>query len=134
MLSDAYPPEHIPAPQKRHILLVDDSEDYRDATARKLEQLGYSVRTANDYHSALPLAEGGDPLDLLITDIVMPGRIHGLSLVNRVRMRRRRLKVIYITSYDLLALTLPDGLVVRKGDGVERLIEAVQEIFSPDGE
>jgi len=112
----------------RHILLVDDSEEYRYATCRSLEQAGYKVTIASDYRQALPILEGTAPLDLMITDIVMPGQIHGFSLANMARMRRKNLRLIFVTAFDV-NLDLAEGPVVLKSEGVEKLLQKVGELF-----
>lgn len=79
------------------ILLVDDDDDVRDFTALVLEEEGYEVRVAARGEAALQLA-AGEPFDLLITDIVMPGW-DGTELVRRVKQIRPELRVLFITGY-----------------------------------
>ena len=55
------------------LLLVEDDPDVRDSTAAILEELGYTVRTAADPTSALETAAAWDALDMVISDVVMPG-------------------------------------------------------------
>src|SRR5690242_7407026 len=84
-----------------HILLVDDEESFRYAASRALEDAGYNVVAAEDYRDALVRLEGRAPIDLLVSDIVMPDRVHGFALARMARMRRRDLKVLYVTAYDI---------------------------------
>src|SRR6185437_11111010 len=56
----------------RQILLVDDDEVFREATARLLRSAGYKVQLAPDFRLALQILESNEPIDLLILDIVMP--------------------------------------------------------------
>ena len=79
------------------ILLVDDDDGVRDFTALVLEEAGYDVRVASRAEAALQLALG-EPFDLLITDVVMPGW-DGTELVRRVKQLRPELKVLFITGY-----------------------------------
>ena len=79
------------------ILLVDDDDDVRDFTALVLEEEGYDVRVASRGEAALQLV-AGEPFDLLITDVAMPGW-DGTELVRRVKQIRPELKVLFITGY-----------------------------------
>jgi CheY-like chemotaxis protein len=80
------------------ILLVDDDDDVRDYTAFVLEDAGFEVRVAARGEAAVQLLATGEPFDLLITDVVMPGW-DGTELARRVKLLRPDLKVLYITGY-----------------------------------
>jgi CheY-like chemotaxis protein len=60
------------------ILLVDDEEGFRYAAAKTLRDSGFDVIAVPDYRGALAALEGSEPLDLLITDVVMPKPVNGL--------------------------------------------------------
>ncbi len=62
---------------------------------------GFEVVIAPDYRLALEELESSLPIDLLITDIVMPERVNGIALSRMARMRRPDIKVIYLTAYDI---------------------------------
>ena len=51
--------------------------------------------------TALEVLEAERPIDLLITDIVMPGSVNGIALSRMARLRRRDLKVVYLTGYNV---------------------------------
>ncbi len=81
------------------LLLVEDEDAVRAFSARALRNKGYNVLEANSGETALEILEGaGDPIDLLVTDVVMP-RLDGPSLVKEVRQSRPDLKVIFISGY-----------------------------------
>ncbi|MEO3429468.1 ATP-binding protein [Pelagibius sp. CAU 1746] len=81
------------------LLLVEDEDAVRAFSARALRNKGYNVLEANSGETALKILEGeGDPIDLLVTDVVMP-RLDGPSLVKEVRQTRPDLKVIFISGY-----------------------------------
>lgn len=81
------------------LLLVEDEDAVRSFSARALRKKGYNVLEANSGEQALEiLAEQGEPVDLLITDVVMP-QIDGPTLVKRVREQRPEMKVIFISGY-----------------------------------
>jgi two-component system cell cycle sensor histidine kinase/response regulator CckA len=81
------------------VLLVEDEDAVRAFGARALRNKGYNVLEANSGESALELLnEQHDPIDLLITDVVMP-RLDGPALVREVRETRPALPVIFISGY-----------------------------------
>ena len=81
------------------VLLVEDEEAVRAFSARVLSNKGYNVLEARSGEDALEvMREHGDPIDLLITDVVMP-RLDGPGLVREVRADRPDLKVIYMSGY-----------------------------------
>ncbi len=81
------------------ILLVEDEDAVRLFGARALRNKGYEVLEARSGEEALELMSGHErPIDLLITDVVMP-RMDGPTLIRAVRERWPRMKVIYISGY-----------------------------------
>src|SRR3546814_2888207 len=81
------------------LLLVEDEDAVRAFSARALRNKGYNVLEANSGETALEiLASQEAPIDLLVTDVVMP-RLDGPSLVREVRQTRPDLKVIFISGY-----------------------------------
>jgi two-component system cell cycle sensor histidine kinase/response regulator CckA len=81
------------------LLLVEDEDAVRAFSARALRKKGYDVLEASSGEHALELmAEQGDKVDLLITDVVMPN-VDGPTLVRRVRETRPEVKVIFISGY-----------------------------------
>ena len=81
------------------LLLVEDEDAVRAFSARALRNKGYNVLEARSGEAALELlSEQQEPIDLLITDVVMP-RLDGPSLVRRVRESRPDMPVIFISGY-----------------------------------
>lgn len=81
------------------LLLVEDEDAVRAFSARALRNKGYNVLEANSGETALEiLGKQEAPIDLLVTDVVMP-RLDGPSLVKEVRQTRPDLKVIFISGY-----------------------------------
>ncbi len=92
------------------ILLVEDEEAIRAISCRRLELLGYDVLCAAGPDEAEQMAaEHGGPLDLLLTDVVMPGR-NGRELYESLQSRQPGLKVLYMSGYTDKAV-LRDGLL-----------------------
>lgn len=92
------------------ILLVEDSEDVRALAADHLASLGYEVLATSSGEEALKLLETGRAIDLLFTDIVMPGGMSGLELIKALADRGSRIPVLATTGYneDLVA-DIPRG-------------------------
>ncbi len=92
------------------VLLVEDDESVRRLAATHLVSLGYDVTTAPDGDSALAALSTDARVDLLLTDVVMPGGLHGPELVERALAAHPRLRVLYTSGYtDGAELTGPDG-------------------------
>ncbi len=84
------------------ILVVDDSEDVLSLAVEHLEGLGYRVLAARSGEEALEVLEraAGGKVDLLFSDIVMPGGVNGLVLAERVRSRLPDVPVLLTTGYN----------------------------------
>jgi PAS domain S-box-containing protein len=93
-----------PAPVARphagaeRILVVEDAEGLRKLTKRLLERQGYTVLVAANADEAIRLFEQNPSIDVLLTDVVMPGA-SGPELTARLVERRPALKVIYMSGY-----------------------------------
>jgi CheY-like chemotaxis protein len=84
------------------VLVVEDSEDVLALAQEHLERLGYTVLTATSGEEALDLIEGlGErKIDLVFSDIVMPGGVNGLVLAETVRERLPGVPVLLTTGYN----------------------------------
>src|ERR1700742_103234 len=91
-------------PAKATILVVDDDEAFREATASVLRSAGYDVTVAAGYRSALEILESDKAVDLLIVDIVMPDGVNGLALARMARLRRPQIGILYLSGYDIPGL------------------------------
>ena len=80
------------------ILVCEDDEDVRALSAESLRGLGYSVVEAADGEAALRMLQGDMPVDLLFTDVVLPG-MTGAVLAKEARAIRPELKVLFTTGY-----------------------------------
>ncbi len=86
------------------ILLVEDNEGVRDYAKDVLTELGYRVLVAADAEEALRLAAQQPAIDLLFTDVVLPGPLTGRDLANRLSQRYPDLPVLYTTGYTRNAI------------------------------
>jgi CheY-like chemotaxis protein len=83
----------------RTVLLVEDEQDVREMTAEHLRDLGYRVLEAQDAAAALRLVQAGAHLDMLVSDVGLPGGMNGRQLADVVRERHPNLPIILITGY-----------------------------------
>jgi CheY-like chemotaxis protein len=81
------------------ILLVEDTGALRRLVARQLEDLGYVVRAVADGPSALAALPELPRLDLLLTDVVMPGGMSGVEIAEAVRARRPGVEVLFMSGF-----------------------------------
>ena len=81
------------------ILIVEDNEGVREVAAEFLEELGYSVIVAEDGPSALMILTRRRDIDLLFTDIVLPGGVMGTQLAERAQQLRPDLPIIFTTGF-----------------------------------
>jgi PAS domain S-box-containing protein len=93
----AVPADPAPAGAVERVLLVDDHAGFRRATARQLQALGCQVREVADGNEALALLRGPEPVDLLLTDLVLPNGPDGLDLAALARHVRPSLRVLVMS-------------------------------------
>ena len=81
------------------VLVVEDDEGVRDTAVELLKQLGYTVLKAADATAALSILDSGIGIDLLFTDVVMPGSLRSTDLVRLARQKTPGLAVLYTSGY-----------------------------------
>jgi len=125
------------APARGTILMVEDESALRTVTRALLVHTGYRVLEAGDAREALALwQKHRGEIDLLFTDMVMPGDLSGLDLAQRIRADRPDLKVIIISGYNTEAAGLSQGseasmIYLAKPCPPERLIRVIGECSPP---
>lgn len=122
------------------ILITEDEAGVRDVAARFLARWGYRILTAESGASALALAEAEPgPIDLLLTDLVMPG-MSGADLARALGARRAGLRVLFMSGYshDVLERSPPPGAappLLRKPFTEADLVRGVREALdAPDAD
>lgn len=91
---------NAPVPRgTERVLVVEDDQAVRELCVSMLTGLGYDVTEASDGHAALALLEQGGAVDLLFTDVVMPGGLNGQQLVQRARQLRPGIKAVLTSGY-----------------------------------
>lgn len=81
------------------ILVAEDDEDVRNTVVELLADLGYRVLKASDAASALVVIDSGMPIDLLFTDVVMPGPLRSPELARKARERLPSIAVLFTSGY-----------------------------------
>ncbi|MDP2333363.1 MAG: response regulator [Reyranella sp.] len=99
----------VPAEPRKKVLLVDDDEAVRAASVGLLASLGYQVVVASSGAEALDLLTRFDDIDVLFTDVVMPGGMDGGEVAKRARALRPGVKVLFASGYF-------EGALVREGN------------------
>ena len=102
------------------MLVVEDDEEVRETAVDMLSDLGYRVLKAKDAQSALAIVESGVPIDLLFTDVVMPGPLRSPELARKTQERWPGVAVLYTSGYT-------ENAIVHGG----RLDEGVELVSKP---
>jgi CheY-like chemotaxis protein len=122
-------PETASLGGKERILIVDDEDGIRRSAVRVLTRYGYSVQEASDGDGALELlGNGGPPVDLVLTDVVMP-RKGGLALYEELRSQGRRVLLMSghtSGDFDALNQAHPGVRILHKPWSVTDLLHAVR--------
>ncbi|WP_428483580.1 ATP-binding protein [Rhodopila sp.] len=120
------PPEPQALPERAEanetVLVVDDEPTVRMLVAEVLEELGYATIEAADGPSGLQIVLSEARIDLLITDVGLPGGLNGRQLADAARHRRPDLKILFITGYA-------DNAAVGKGV-LERGMQVMTKPFA----
>jgi two-component system, cell cycle sensor histidine kinase and response regulator CckA len=116
------------------ILVVEDQDYVRELIMRMLQDLGYTVEVAANGTEALALCAGGLAVDLVVTDVVMPG-MSGPALVSALRAELPGVPVIYISGYTEEMISARGGMdsgtrMISKPFGIERLARVVHEALA----
>jgi CheY-like chemotaxis protein len=110
------------------VLLVEDNPDVANASAGLLEQLGYSVRWVSDAEAALREIDRYG-VDLVFSDIVMPGRIDGLGLARMIKQKHPGLPILLASGYsDAAQSAHADFPILRKPFQLHELSRALSEL------
>jgi CheY-like chemotaxis protein len=110
------------------VLLVEDNPDVATVSAGLLEQLGYTVRRVANAEAALLELEF-DGIDLVFSDIVMPGKMDGLGLARHLRAVRPGLPILLTSGYSDAALNVRgDFPILRKPYEIHQLSQAIAKL------
>ena len=126
-----------PAPQTSTVLLVEDDDAVRELIRTFLERAGYHVVEAATAVDAVTLFDRTTSVDVLLTDISIPGR-SGFALSQTLVARRPSLRVLFMSAYadasDLAAVAERGAALLEKPFSAQSLVSKVRELLSePDG-
>ncbi len=112
------------------VLVVDDEAEIRELVAEWLSSNGYAVRTADSARSALQLLERDSDIDLIFTDIVMPGGLDGFDLSRQAELIRPGIKVLYMSGFAATQVARAArgevARVLRKPFRLDHVLESVE--------
>jgi len=109
------PAMDAPHAQRPTVLIVDDSAEVAEVTSSLFERLGYDTDYRDSADAALKYLAEGTKIDLVFSDIVMPGTIDGVGLAREIRSRYPDLPVLLTTGYSDAAQAAPADLkILRK--------------------
>ena len=89
--------------------MVEDDTDVRSLTVTLLDGLGYRVLEARDGRTALAILRDSRRLDLLLSDLILPGGLSGMEVAAEARRRHAGIKVLFMSGYADGAERLRDG-------------------------
>ncbi len=116
------------------VLVVEDNPDVAEVTATLLEQIGYRVLRAENASDALATVEGGEPIDLLFSDIVMPNGMNGIHLAQEVSDRYPAIPVLLTTGYSDVAEAGETRFpILRKPFELAALEQAIRDAMTGTG-
>jgi PAS domain S-box-containing protein len=118
------------------ILVVEDDDDVRDIASSLLRELGYRVFEADRGSNALTVIDSGAPIDLVFTDVIMPGDIGGMDLARAIKANHKHISVLLTSGYTaqrFLTDDMDEGLqILRKPYNRVELSLAVKSAISRD--
>jgi PAS domain S-box-containing protein len=114
----------VPAPVAASVLLVDDEAPLRTLLAEMLNEAGYKVVEAANGQQGLEILQSQQHIDLLVSDVGMPGNMNGRQLADAARTLHPDLKVVFITGYA-------EHAVIGSGP-LERDMQIMTKPFSLD--
>ncbi|WCT73072.1 ATP-binding protein [Sphingomonas naphthae] len=137
MGSTAEPVSDLPKTGKRTVLVVDDEPTVRMLICELLEDMGHASLEAQDGPTAVTLLNSNTAIDLLITDVGLPGGLNGRQVADAAKVRRPDLKVIFITGFAENAVVgngqLEPGMrLVTKPFAMNTLTAQVADLLAAD--
>ena len=121
------------------VLLVEDNEDNRIIYSTVLRHVGYDVVEAEDGFQALSKLQEDPEIDLMFSDIVMPGGMNGFDLAQAASGMRPDLKIVHTSGYPKGAMVHQDeprfrqGFIIMKPYRREELQKIIRDAFEKQG-
>jgi CheY-like chemotaxis protein len=115
--------------ERKTVLVVDDDDQVRELTISWLHEIGYFSLAARSAREAIAIISAGGPIDVLLTDIVLPDGMDGATLANQAMELRPALKVLLTTASRELKSSFP---ILLKPFTKENLANCLRdEVSSP---
>ena len=114
------------------LLVADDDVAMRQAITRRLSAAGYCVLQAADADDAMRILETRDDIDLICSDIEMPGSINGVGLAAAVHARWPLIKIVLMSGSTHLREEGVPGIFVEKKNGLDKICTAVGKLMRSD--
>ncbi len=121
------PREEDPHAGNEAILLVEDNAEVKAVAGMLLQQLGYRVDAVDNAAAALDLLAEGRCVDLVFSDVVMPGEMDGLALAHRIRTDYPHIPVLLTTGYAKAASQAKGFPILRKPYRLTNLSRAIRD-------
>ncbi len=120
---EAAPPNQLAGTR---VLLVEDNEELNRVTASLLRSFSCQVLSAKDADEALQLFGSGAAVDVVLSDVVMPGSMDGQALARELRRRRAGLPVVLISGFSEALTAESSFIVLRKPASPSQILQALQ--------
>jgi PAS domain S-box-containing protein len=115
------------------VLLVEDNPEVQETAGMLLDQLGYRVFRAQSAAAALQLLQSGEAVDLVFSDIIMPGELDGMALARQVKDEYPDVAVLLTTGYAKAANTQEASFpILRKPYQLATLARAIREALDAE--
>lgn len=117
------------------IMVVEDEPEIRELVATSLAVEGFQVLCAEDAADALRQLTDHPEVELLFTDILMPGDLHGFDLARRARQIKPDIKLLYTSGYALAAaigksMPIEEARMVNKPYRLDQLIDEIRRALA----
>jgi PAS domain S-box-containing protein len=122
------PPTQPIVPGQGIILVVEDNAEVGDVTASLVEQLGYRTLRAENATDALNMLRQGEKIDLVLSDVVMPGGMNGIALAQEIGNHYPRIPVLLTSGYsDVVQSAASQFAILRKPFQLAALEKSMRE-------
>ena len=112
------------------ILVVEDNQDVRGVATSLLQQLGYDTLEVDSAQAALEQLHNGAKVNLIFSDIVLPGAMDGLALAAELETRYPRTPILLTTGYARRLTSEPRYPVLRKPYDIVELDDAINQAIT----
>ena len=115
------------------VLVVDEEPIILDMISEELTSQGFSVLAAETGEAALSIIESDQRVDLLFTDIWLPGELDGWRLAETARETRPKLAVIYVTGYAAeRGMAVPGSVSLKKPYRPSEIVATIRSLIAPN--